>query len=270
MGDESFKKRWKVVDSLERSIKWGSRKFYNPRRINLNFRQNIYFRYLLRKTVNKYREFLPLNEAKLKKRWENYLPWLYDILVTFEKHPQSRGNRLFNILPERSLRPIFITIDKTILPSLYNLAGVKVAKDQVDDLWNTTFDLTRVCRRTNDRTFDHFIKTDGMSVSVILNRSKKESTVENIVSEDSSTSPSEAAQMAVISTLGVTDETPVTAVDPGRRDIYYAVNKENEIYRCSNREWRTESGQVCNYYKKKIIIYLFILLTILTIFLHHS
>jgi len=109
-----------------------------------------------------------------------------------------------------------------------------------------------------------------MSVSVILNRSKKESTVENIVSEDSSTSPSEAAQIAVISTLGVTDETPVTAVDLGRRDIYYAVNKEKEIYRCSNREWRTESGQVCNYYKKKIIIYLFILLTILTIFLHHS
>ena len=245
MGDDPYKKRWKVVDSLERSIKWGSRKFYNPRRINLNFRQNVYFRYLLRKTVNRYRELLPLSETKLKKKWENYLPWLYDILVTFEKHPQSRGNRLFNILPEHSLRPIFITIDKTILPSLYNLTGVRVAKDQVDSLWNTTFDLTRVCRGSN-RTFDHFIKTNGMSVSVILNRSKKESTVENtIVSEDSNMSPSEAAQVAVVSMLGITDETPVTAVDPGRRDIYHAVNKENESYRCSNREWRTESGQVC-------------------------
>ena len=81
-------------------------------------------------------------------------------------------------------------------------------------------------------TFDHFIKTDGMSVSVILNRSKKESTIENtIVSKDSDMSLSEAAQVAVVSMLGITDETPVTAVDPGRRDIYHAVNKENESYR---------------------------------------
>ena len=120
-----------------------------------------------------------------------------------------------------------------------------MAKDQVDSLWNTTFDLTWVCRGSN-RTFDRFIKTDGMSVSVIPNRSKKESTVENtIVSEDSNMSPSEAAQVAVVSMLGITDETPVTAVDPGRRDIYHAVNKENESYRCSNREWRMESGQEC-------------------------
>jgi len=55
MGDDPYKKRWKVVDSL-----------YNPRRIDLNFRQN------------KYKEFLPISETKLKKKWENYLPWLYE------------------------------------------------------------------------------------------------------------------------------------------------------------------------------------------------
>ena len=77
-------------------------------------------------------------------------------MVTFEKHPQSRGNRPFNILPECSLRPICITIDKTILPSLYNLAGVKVAKDQVDDLWNTTFDLTRGTIHSLDKSIGHY------------------------------------------------------------------------------------------------------------------
>ena len=39
-----------------------------------------------------------------------------------------------------------------------------------------------------------------------------------------------AAQVAVVSMLRIT---------------YHAANKENESYRCSNREWRTESGQVC-------------------------
>jgi len=81
-----------------------SRKFYDLRKINLNFRQNVYvyFRYILRKTVNKL--------------WYSGYFW--------NAFTQSKGNRL---LPERNLY-LFITIDRIIIPSFYSLACGKVNK----------------------------------------------------------------------------------------------------------------------------------------------
>jgi hypothetical protein len=125
----------------------------------------------------------PQNPLQVSKQPEVYIPFLARMLQDIENsqadhdfEASGEPNRLFSLLPQKKIKPLYISINTTILEAMHNwLSSFEEFPVDVDDigisLWDYYFDLKCVTR--GNKEFENFIMTDGLSASVTVSREKR-------------------------------------------------------------------------------------------------
>ena len=144
-------------------------------------------------------------------KWFKYLPWLYCILVDFEKlhglHqscktqeernglPSMKERRLFTLFPEHKLRPLHISLDNTTVEKMdtviyqanadsakRNGKWPEVKRRSIEDLvcrdskyftWSKILDMNKLPKSGNSSKFAYFFSTDGINASLLFEKQRK-------------------------------------------------------------------------------------------------
>lgn len=191
---------------------------------------------------------------------QNFLQSMIRLCIEFEKmnveNKENKENeiKLFNIIPLRTnIIPKHICIDTSSLidnflteKKDYYRMNYKKQKFMQKNLWNKFFYLSeKVFKKGKDYKFNHMIKTDGISCSIIFIKldqngipvSKK---FKNFKKEDS---------VKYIEKIKITEnikKKKVIAIDMGKMDLAYcgSMNKEKELttFRYTKAQRRMELG----------------------------
>ena len=204
--------------------------------------------------VNEILGGLSLNEEQMATSWWNYLLPLWRILKTFKKnnredaasretaHRRGRGLRLFSLLPLTAFHRRFILIDTSALHDIFRCAGwaghesqtLSVFRANSAHWWGLAFHVQKVV--TGSRLFHSSIMTDGMSVSVNLDRPVYDWNGINRYGFDQEGKYDRFD-------LDISSDR-VVGLDPGRRDLFRAVygEEKGESVSCSTKEWYSITG----------------------------
>ena len=210
---------------------------------------------------------LSLDPKIIKTSWQKYIRPFWRILKTFENHSEEdaldrvntrrrgRGLRVFSLAPIASHKVHYISIDTDALHDLLSCVnGLDVALPTSKSVfrtnalhwWSETFNLNKVT--TANSRFAYSLETDGVGVSVHVLKPKDDPTV----NEYGSTYTQPSVHVPLI--IG---HARVVALDPGRRDVYVGVSRQNttaddeifevgdedeQVIRCSNKRWQEISG----------------------------
>jgi len=172
-----------------------------------------------------------LDDASVKASWWSYLPGLHKILSTFTKHNRERGLRLFTLLPEYSFQQKYILVDTDALYYMYKsiekvgITTIQRFRAERETWWTEAFNINKVT--TNNRIFAYSIQTDGLAVSVNLQKK---------VDDDKE----DAEEGSNIDLNGC----KVFGLDPGRKDLFVAVGPNEKVASCSNKEYWNLAGFV--------------------------
>jgi hypothetical protein len=162
--------------------------------------------------------------------------------------------RLFNVLPLRtSIVPKNITIDTPAFIS--NFLGLESTKYYLDnykkenlykELWSKLFKLYQKVFKKKNYTFNHMIRTDGVSCSILFIRTDKNGTPLKKTHANKNNKQEENTKH--IENITITDEIKnkkVVAIDPGMSDLIYcgSINKDNklETFRYTQNQRRLET-----------------------------
>jgi hypothetical protein len=158
---------------------------------------------------------------------------MYGLLYRFEECDE----KLYHLAPVCGLRNHFITIDTKILYYLLkssNLVNVKIEDFYSNSVkyyhWNKIF---KVPKHTNSREFDYMVDTDGVSACFHF---------EFLVQEFQSKLDYkfEAKDKFMF------DNCRVIAIDPGRNNIVYGVERlpdgSDKVYKLTRREYYAKTG----------------------------
>ena len=161
-------------------------------------------------------EITPQAPLEVSKHPEVYMRFLRRMLLDLENSGEPL--RLFSLLPQKKIQPLYITINSTILKHLHKyLQSFEDDPLEVDEevisLWDYYFDMKRFTRGNNQ--FENIVSTDGTSASVTVSRPKS-APVPAVLS---------ARQSAA---NAFTDADRVVAVDPGRNPILSGVVYDRE------------------------------------------
>jgi hypothetical protein len=180
---------------------------------------------------------LDLNPEAIQSNWWNYLPCLYRVLKCFGKprNLRRKGLRCFSMTPLTSFERRYIYIDTNALHGLYKAAAPKeipnleLFRNDALNYWNKAFNIHLVT--TSNRMFGYGISTDGVGVSVSIDRypNSKDVVLHNFNSD------------GTYNSLNL-DGCRTVGLDPGRRSLFVAVDNEENVSKCSNKEWRSLAG----------------------------
>ncbi len=158
----------------------------------------------------------------------------------------GRGVRAFSLLPLSSLKTGHVTIDRAStfldLLRLSELVGSTERgawNQEAAEEWHRK--LFRVAdKETMRSTYAYHLRTDGIAVSLTMKRPIRARAPS---SSDSRSDSSEVGpeDMEFQGGLDV-DGKRVVAVDPGRRVLFSAVDRDGKQQRCSTREYRERIG----------------------------
>ena len=158
--------------------------------------------------------------------------------VFLNREKRRMGSKLFDIVPIFRIKAHFITIDSCVLYGI--LSELKILKevkrtqfkDLADEQWKSVFNIDKITGK--GRKFTGTIESDGVSVCVHFKKPKSIRKVENIETITKKKEPI------------ITDPSKrVIAIDPGRSNIYFAVEKFGEdikTYRLTRPQYYQESG----------------------------
>jgi hypothetical protein len=190
-----------------------------------------------------------------------YFPFLRDMLKDIEDHilwakdneeKSISGIKLFSILPQKKFRAPFIDISTTVLKSLVAVLRGRKRKKMEDydvtqetanillesgtesELWNEYFDVKSMVKagRNQRRSFGHSVKTDGMSVSVVVETPRKiplplhpKSRKKQLKQEEAEVSVQirQKVLKEIKKSEKFLEETRVVAIDPGVKAPFTAV-----------------------------------------------
>jgi hypothetical protein len=169
------------------------------------------------------------SQLRLKAHFEDYLPYFVKIQKRQEwereqkdKNPEkfqmTRGFKPMSILPIRSMGAINITIDNSVLrynhSRMTNLQSKSLGNGATDDqLWRHYTKLANVYRKGWE-TCMHLV-TDGVACTVRLRRKLREGECQKISDRDD--------HLFRWRTVDEIKKKRVIAVDPGRRDLFTAM-----------------------------------------------
>ena len=185
----------------------------------------------------------------LKKRPESALPLLY----TFSRYAEvengklevskqdrkldSRAKlvRMFSLLPYKSgFGASHIKICQSGLYGLLKRSGQAILKKdydaEVNAWWRSLFDVSRF--ETSNRTFAGEILTDAVGVSIVLKKPK----TENAPKKERSTSKKLVADTR-FEELDIEAYDQIWGLDPGRKDLFVASDEEDNVKKCSTKEF---------------------------------
>ena len=117
---------------------------------------------------------LSLEDKEVKKNWWKYLPLLHSLLKHISKNPHTKKLCSFTILPLYSIQQRNINIDTEALYQLWastkhsDQVTKEVFRENFDYWWNRSFNIEKTT--TRNRTFTYHLQTDGISVSVHLQK----------------------------------------------------------------------------------------------------
>jgi len=198
--------------------------------------------------VNGQREILgakdeePITHTWIKTNMENVVRYFYLILKDAEKYEDAKK---FTLAPICSIKSHFVTIDSAVL--FYLLGGKSVTKcDLKEFIENAHTHFSRVFRieKRNDRVcFNNMVQTDGVSVCFhyLVPKSTKE------IDTKKKENKIKAKTVKTFKTGSIDRRNDrIVAVDPGRVNIVYAVEKlpsDNTMtYKLTRGEYYTSSG----------------------------
>jgi len=117
---------------------------------------------------------LPI-EKKIPKQYSHcFLPFLREIMVDIEEHnrncPKEKQVKTFSLLPTKSFHAISIPIYTSSIKYFRD----RLELEQEEDVWNQLFYIDEFMKgKGKKKTFQGFIKTDGVSVGVVLREPKR-------------------------------------------------------------------------------------------------
>ena len=187
----------------------------------------------------------PPYENNIKKN-PSFVLAVYKEILNFR---QENNEKVFSLLPHKGgFQMSYITVDRTVLKDI--IAGEqlvdKTTKDIKEDIkvnprlyWEQFFNIQEYENST--RTFDMF-KTDGKSVSVVLNVPKREEVVK----------PKKGAKKKQeCFTCNIQKGDNVIGIDPGLRYTFVGYNNNDEIVKCSGKHYYHQAGVNTKNYKQK-------------------
>lgn len=210
---------------------------------------------------------LSMDSNIIKTSWQKYIRPFWRILKTFENHSEEdaldriltrrrgRGLRVFSLAPIASNKAHYMSIDTDALHDLLRCVNGLVVpvptrksdfRDEASLWWSRMFNLNKVTTYT--RRFSFSLETDGVGVSVHLLKPKGNA----LVNEYGFTYTQPSVNVPLI--IG---PARVVALDPGRRDLYAGVSRQNttaddgiyeagdedeQVIGCSNVRWQEISG----------------------------
>jgi hypothetical protein len=186
---------------------------------------------------------LPPYEINIKKD-PSYVLSVYKEILDYRK---SKGERLFSLLPHKQgFQMSYITIDNAVLRDLVvgeKLVEAKRLTDLREDInsnprkyWVQFFEIEKY--ETDTKRFAMF-KTDGKSVSIIFEVQKRE------------VEPKEKKKKTEC--FNIKDYDTIVGIDPGLRYTFVGYNNQNEVVKCSSKEyyhtanfnWKNMKQQKC-------------------------
>ena len=173
-----------------------------------------------------------LDDVSVKASWWSYLSGLHKILCTFTKHNRERGLRLFTLLPEYSFQQKYILVDTDALYYMYKsiekvgVTTIQRFRTEKEIWWMEAFNINKVT--TQNRIFAYSIQTDGLAVSVGLQKK---------VDDDKEAVDEERLNIDL-------NGCKVFGLDPGRKDLFTAVSSDEKVVSCSNKEYWNLAGFV--------------------------
>ena len=164
-------------------------------------------------------EITPQAPLEVSKHPEVYMRFLRRMLLDLENSDEPL--RLFSLLPQKKIQPLYITINSTILKHLHKYLQSSILNpfevdEEVISLWDYYFDMKRFTRGNNQ--FENIVSTDGMSASVTVSRPKSVSVPAVLSARRSATN-------------AFTDADRVVSGDPGRNPILSGVVYDREAMR---------------------------------------
>lgn len=182
---------------------------------------------------------MPPYESNIKKG-PSYVLQVYHEILEYNKSTQNNQDlktreKLFSLLPHKGgFQMSYITIDNRCLQDLLIAGNIikkceqfstktaleKDFKSNTRRYWDMFFDISAF--ESRNRTFANMFKTDGKTVSIVLNVPER---VEK---------PSK--------TLSIDDYDSIVALDPGYRYMYVGKNNDDDYVWCSGKRYYHDSG----------------------------
>ena len=189
---------------------------------------------------------LPL---ELKKHPEAYIPWLRKMLIDVSNYidttnDHQRGLRTFTVLPQKHIRPLYVTLDNTILGEFVRtgLGGVhKQAYDLLDhpsQAWRAYFNLKNVGVDGEKRKVA-IVKTDGVAVSVVFDAPRGVQRVERSLPTEEDLAD---GRLVSIDPGRVSIFTGVVYDKEAERTLKHRNNVHNDLVSCRGRRFHTMCG----------------------------
>ena len=186
---------------------------------------------------------------ELKKHPEAYMPWLRKMLVDVSAHlddtdDHHRGIRSYTILPQKHIRPLYVTLDNTILREFIRtgLGGVhKQAYDLLNDpseAWRSYFNLQNVGVDGKRRRVA-IVKTDGVAVSVVFDTPRSSSRIERGLPTEEDLA---GRRMVSVDPGRVSIFTGVVYDEEAERTLQQETNVRNHVVSCRGRRFHTMCG----------------------------
>ena len=196
--------------------------------------------------------YLPMARlVKLPSRPETALPLLYNFAryaetenAKFEQRivdrtldSRAKLVRLFSLLPhKKGFGASHIKICQNGLFGLLRRGGSEVTekqfKEDVDQCWRKLFDVKRF--ETRNRKFAREILTDGVGVSIVLRRSKS---VSQIADPTKRRTHQKMDRYRQPEAFDLQKYGQVWGLDPGRKDLFFASDEEDDVVKCSTKEF---------------------------------
>ena len=226
---KEFIKKYSKINNLEDNIRVGM--LYHI--FGWNMPEEVYENYALdedmNQIINLHRNILGLKEDEIiyedKCSNENILKYFILLNQYYEEHKLP----LFNIVPICNLKNHYITIDALVFYGIIKELNIidcnfEVFKGLSHEHWNSIIDITKLQGKNNK--FTGLIETDGIVMSTHFIRPKN-------INDD-------------LKTVEIKNTNRVVAIDPGRVNIFYGVEKNEDgslkTYKLTRGQYYCESG----------------------------
>lgn len=169
----------------------------------------------------------PPTETNIIKYSGHFLTVYHKIQKEFKRYPNTKGVRMFSLLPNKSS----FTMDNIqictsclvdIISYLTDKPNIKDFLEKKKDYWFSLFNINPY--ETSTKKFHYSIFTDGNSGVIAMSKPKKEEKVD--VKQVSSKYEN------------------YVGIDPGVCSLFMSCNEKDEVLKCSTREYRHKSKMI--------------------------
>jgi len=177
-------------------------------------------------SIKKWLKYVP-TDSNIMKYSSHFIKIYYKILKEFEKYENTKGIRLFNLLPNKHSFTIDnIEICSSCLDDIISYLTKKpTLKDFIErkrEHWCRLFNIEKY--ETINKKFHYIIHTDGTSAVITMERPK----VKEVQTKD----------------IKNIEYEQYVGIDPGIRSLFTSCNEEEERIQYSTRKYRHDSKMI--------------------------